>query len=124
MFTYRLTEGIRIGALPTYSPAHSDPRAGRYVFTYRICIENVGEHAAQLLSRYWYIHDPVGGDHEVEGEGVVGEQPVLEPGDVHEYESFCILRGAHGHMEGSYLFQRDDGSLFRAEIPRFLLQLH
>ncbi|HLU24227.1 MAG TPA: Co2+/Mg2+ efflux protein ApaG [Longimicrobiales bacterium] len=120
---HRITEGIRVTARPSYLPEQSDPLEPRYVFAYRIRIENVGDEAAQLLWRHWYIHDPVAGDHEVMGEGVVGEQPTLAPGDVHEYESYCVLRGPSGYMEGYYRFRRPDGSRFNAAIPRFYLQV-
>ena len=121
-FYYRLTSGIRITVLPVYAPEHSDPDEPRYLFVYHIRIENVGDTTAQLLWRHWYIHDDVAGDSEVEGEGVIGEQPVLAPGDTHEYESFCVLQGPTGWMEGYYEFRRTDGTEFRAEIPRFELR--
>jgi ApaG protein len=120
---YRMSNGIRVTVRPSYAPEYSDPGDGRYVFVYRIRIENVSDRTAQLIWRHWHIHDPVAGDSEVEGEGVVGQQPVLAPGDAHEYESFCALRGQSGHMEGWYEFTRSDGSSFRAEIPRFNLAL-
>lgn len=116
--------GIRVVAHPAYVPEQSSPAAGRYVFAYRIRIENHGAEPAQLLWRHWYIHDAVGGDSEVEGEGVVGEQPVIPPGGAHEYGSFCILRGPRGQMEGYYQFARPDGSRFRAPILPFLLRVH
>ena len=106
---------------PVYVDEHSDPSIPSFVFVYHIRIENVGDRTAQLLWRHWYIHDAAGGDSEVEGEGVIGEQPVLAPGDVHEYESYCILKGPRGHMEGYYRFRRPDGSDLRVEIPRFEL---
>ena len=121
-FFYRISEGIRITVRPTYSVEHSDPRRSYYVFIYQIRIENVGAGPAQLRWRHWYIHDPVAGDQEVEGEGVVGVQPLLEPGEVHEYESYCVLRAPDGHMEGYYEFTRPNGSTFRAQIPRFDLR--
>jgi len=120
-FYYAATEGIRITVTPRYAPEHSDPTEPRYLFVYHIRIENVGSQAAQLLWRHWFIHDEVGGDSEVEGEGVIGEQPVIAPGKVHEYESFCVLRGSAGSMEGYYEFERADGSSLRAAIPRFEL---
>ncbi|WP_419949633.1 Co2+/Mg2+ efflux protein ApaG [Candidatus Palauibacter sp.] len=110
---------MAITVRPEYASEHSDPRAWRYVFAYHITIENVGVETGQLFWRHWLIHDLVAGDHEVEGEGVVGESPVLRPGESHEYQSFCILRGPTGHMEGFYHFRRRDGSVFRAPIPRF-----
>jgi ApaG protein len=120
---YRISEGIRVTAQPFYLDYESDPGEPRYVFAYRIRIENVGDAAAQLRWRHWYIHDPVAGDSEVEGEGVIGEQPLLAPGAVHEYQSFCVLRGPRGRMEGYYVFERPDGASFRAEIPAFELHV-
>lgn len=115
------TQGIRVVAQPFYVPSRSSPAAGRFVFAYNIRIENLGGDAAQLLWRHWYIHDPVGGDAEVEGEGVVGEQPILDPGEEHQYQSFCVLAGPRGHMEGFYEFVSEAGR-FRATIPRFYLE--
>ncbi|MCG8468978.1 MAG: Co2+/Mg2+ efflux protein ApaG [Gemmatimonadetes bacterium] len=115
------TGAVRIRVETRYAEAHSNPSAWRYVFVYHVTIENVGHETVQLFWRHWRIHDLVAGDHEVTGEGVVGESPVLEPGDAHRYQSFCVLRGHSGHMEGFYHFRRTDGSVFRAEIPRFLL---
>lgn len=118
---YAFTEGMRVTVQPRYAADHSDPSEPRHVFVYHIRIENVGDFAGQLLWRHWDIHDEVAGDTIVEGEGVIGEQPVLAPGDVHEYESFCVLRGRRGHMTGWYRFQRTDGSKFRVAIPLFEL---
>ena len=122
MLFYRITQGIRVTASPVYLERHSDPDEPRYVFAYRIRIENVGDTAAHLRRRHWHIHDPVGGDSEVEGPGVVGVEPLLEPGGVHEYQSFCVLRSPEGHMEGTYEMHRPDGAVFHAHIPRFLLR--
>ena len=122
MLFHRVTEGIRVTATPFYLDRQSNPAEPRYVFAYRIRIENVGDDSATLRWRHWYIHDAAVGDSEVQGEGVVGEQPTVAPGGVHEYESFCILRGPEGHMEGYYVMERPDGSTFRAAIPRFLLR--
>jgi ApaG protein len=118
-FFYRVSEGIRITVRPAFLAEQSSPVLGQYVFAYHIRIENVGTLAAQLRTRHWRIHDPVAGDSIVEGEGVVGEQPHLLPGQVHEYRSFCVLKAPHGWMEGHYRFVREDGSAFRAAIPRF-----
>jgi ApaG protein len=122
MLFYRITDGIRVTAAPFYLPRESDPREPRYAFAYRIRIENVGDVPARLRWRHWYIHDPVAGDSEVQGEGVVGEQPLLAPGNVHEYQSFCVLRAPAGHMEGYYVMERPDGTSFQAAIPRFELR--
>jgi ApaG protein len=118
---YRETMGIRITVRPQYLPDQSHPLQRKFVFAYRVRIENVGQQACQLVSRHWHIHDSVGRDSEVEGDGVVGEQPVIAPGKVHEYESFCVLQSGSGHMEGSYRFVRADGTSFDALIPRFIL---
>ncbi|HEV2146035.1 MAG TPA: Co2+/Mg2+ efflux protein ApaG [Longimicrobiaceae bacterium] len=121
---HRTTEGMRITAQPYFLRDHSDPEEERYVFAYHVRIENTGDAPAQLLWRHWYIHDPVGGDTEVEGEGVVGEMPLIGPGEAHEYQSFCMLQGPSGHMDGYYEFRRPDGSRFRAAIPRFLFRVY
>jgi ApaG protein len=118
---YRSTDGMRITVRPSFVPEHSDPMEPRYVFAYHVRIENTSDRTAQLLWRHWYIHDVVAGDTEVEGEGVVGEQPVIAPGEAHEYESFCVLRGPLGHMDGYYEFRRPDRTSFKADIPRFPL---
>lgn len=120
-FYYRESHGIRITVRPVYLREQSEPAAKHYVFAYFVRIENVGEEAAQLMSRRWLIHDSIGEDTEVEGEGVVGEQPVISPGSVHEYQSFCILKSGEGFMEGNYNFVKPDSTTFRAEIPRFIL---
>ncbi len=120
-FFYKQSEGIRITVRPLYLPDESRPRQSRYVFAYFVRIENVGEQAAQLLSRRWLIHDSMGEDTEVEGDGVVGQQPTIPPGGVHEYQSFCVLKSPEGYMEGKYFFLRADLTRFSAEIPRFIL---
>lgn len=124
MFYHRETHGIRVSAQPFYMAEHSDPEDQRYVFAYRMRIENVGPEPAQLVWRHWFIHDNAAGLSEVEGEGVVGEQPTLSPGAVHEYQSFCVLEGPQGSMEGFYEFLRPDGSRFNATIPPFVLRTY
>jgi ApaG protein len=121
-FFYRETSNIRVTVRPAYLQAQSQPLLNRYVFVYFIRIENVGKKRAQLLSRRWLIHDSIGEDQQVEGEGVVGQQPILGPGEVHEYNSFCILKSPQGYMEGAYHFIGSDDVLFDVEIPRFYLQ--
>jgi ApaG protein len=118
---HRQSNGIRVTVRPSFLPQQSEPERGHYVFSYAIRIENVGKETGKLMSRYWFIHDSSGEDAEVEGEGVVGEQPVVPPGGVHEYQSFCVLRTPLGYMEGRYFFVRPDGSTFTADIPRFEL---
>ena len=120
---YRITDGIRITVRPSYLPGQSRPSLGHFVFAYSVRIENVGAEPAKLLTRLWRIHDSVGlgEDHEVKGDGVVGEQPRVEANRVHEYQSYCILKSPNGHMEGHYEFVRDSGVRFLAFIPRFEL---
>lgn len=120
-FYYRETHGIRITVRPIFLEDQSMPELRRFVFIYFIRIENVGQRSVQLLSRHWHIHDSIGEDNEVIGDGVVGEQPILPPGGVHEYNSFCVLKSPSGHMEGTYRFAHTDDSQFEAVIPRFLL---
>ncbi len=120
-FFYRLTNSIRVTVRPVYLKDRSDPAAQHYVFAYFVRIENVGTVSVQLLSRRWLIHDEAGEDTEVVGDGVVGEQPTIAPGTVHEYQSFSILKSGEGYMEGEYFFVGDDGTSFAAEIPRFVL---
>jgi ApaG protein len=121
-FYYRVTDGIRISVRPVYLPERSNPLKQQYVFAYFVRIENVGDVTGQLRSRRWLIHDSIGEDTAVEGEGVVGEQPILAKGQVHEYQSFCVLKSPSGYMEGQYVFHRPDGSILSAEIPRFHLE--
>jgi len=115
------TQGIRVMVEPRYSLADSDPGDDTFVFSYFIEMANEGSAPAQLLFRFWRIHDSAGEDTEVEGEGVVGEQPSLEPGGAHRYRSYCVLRSPAGYMEGYYTFQRPDGQRFRVDVPRFQL---
>lgn len=120
-FYYKESFGIRITVRPMYLRDQSEPSARHYVFAYFVRIENVGQSPAQLISRRWLIHDSAGEDIEVKGDGVVGEQPMIAPGQVHEYQSFCILKSGEGYMEGHYNFVSPDSTAFQAEIPRFLL---
>jgi ApaG protein len=118
---YKLTNDVRVTVRPWFLAAQSQPTLGRFVFGYHIRIEYVGPKPVQLLTRYWLIKDSNGEETIVEGEGVVGEQPVLAPFRSHEYQSYCVLKSPSGSMEGRYRFVRDDGSRFEAEIPRFEL---
>lgn len=115
-----ITSGVRVSVETEYQPAYSSPSQFHYVFTYRITIENVGENTVKLLRRHWYIHDACRDVREVEGDGVVGQQPVLEPGQSHQYVSGCNLKSGLGKMYGTYLMERAiDGKKFRAIIPEF-----
>lgn len=116
------TRGIRILAVSEYEPERSSPAEGHYFFSYRIRVENHGPGAAQLLSRAWRITDANGGTRDVEGPGVIGETPVLEPGEFFEYTSFCPLETAVGTMEGHYVMEvLATGERFEARIAPFTL---
>lgn len=116
------TEDLRVVVRPAYLDAQSVPLERRFVFSYLIRIENHSAHAVQLLRRAWYIVDRSGFIQEVQGEGVVGQQPILRPGGAHEYSSFVVIRSFTGYMEGTYLMEREDGTRFTIQIPRFYLQ--
>jgi len=116
------TDGIRVDASAFFLPAESDPDHGRYLFGYRIAIKNIGHQRVQLVSRRWLIIDAEGERQEVEGPGVVGQQPLLQPGESFVYHSFCPLPTPWGTMEGAYQMQREDGSRFDAPIDRFFLR--
>jgi ApaG protein len=117
----KATEGIRVRVRPRFSLAESDPLEGTFVFFYDVTVANEGAVPAQLLFRHWRIHDSAGSDSLVDGEGVIGQQPSLEPGGSHEYTSFCVLSSPAGYMEGYFTFARPDGERFRVEVPRFQL---
>jgi ApaG protein len=115
------TNGIRVEVVCKYLPERSVPRQRQFLFAYHITITNEGDEVAQLESRRWIITDGNGGEQTVEGPGVVGEQPVLEPGASFEYTSFCPLTTPFGTMHGHYVMLRPGGESFEAEIPAFLL---
>ncbi len=117
-----VTQGVKVSVETAYQPEYSSPGQMHYVFTYRISIENNSQHTVQLLRRQWYIHDANNLIREVEGEGVVGQQPVLESGESHEYVSGCNLKSGMGRMYGTYLMERIlDGKKFRVKIPEFIM---
>jgi ApaG protein len=117
----KATSGIRVRVQPRFSLADSDPSMGNFVFSYQVNMDNEGDRAAQLLFRHWLIHDAATGDSVVDGEGVIGEQPLLGPGESHEYRSYCVLKSPVGYMEGYYTFVRPDGEEFKVDVPRFPL---
>ena len=112
---------IRVEAVARFEAAQSSPEENRYIFSYQITIHNMGEVAAKLLSRHWYITDANGNLEEAEGEGVVGEQPNLGPGESFEYSSGCSLNTPFGSMRGKYQMRAEDGTEFEADIPEFYL---
>jgi ApaG protein len=116
------TEEITIRVSPMYLDGQSDSIRRKFVFAYFVRIENNGLQGVQLLRRHWFIHDSTGDIKEVEGEGVVGKQPLIRPGEAHEYNSFCVLETFEGSMVGTYLMVRENGDRFTANIPRFVLR--
>lgn len=112
---------IEIVPLPQFLPEQSSPDEARYLFAYTITIRNVGELPAQLISRHWVITDGNNVTQEVRGLGVIGKQPLLQPGEAFEYTSGCSLKTPVGTMKGSYQMVGEDGSNFVAEIPEFVL---
>ena len=115
------TGDITVRVSVSFLPEQSEPAQGRWFWAYHIRIENAGAKAAQLISREWTISDGRGVTHEVRGEGVVGEQPVIEPGKSFDYVSGCPLGTPTGAMEGRYFMIGEDGDTFAVEIPRFPL---
>jgi ApaG protein len=112
---------IRIHVATHYVDEQSEPDVDRYVFAYTITIENRSDVPARLLSRHWVITDANGKVQEVSGDGVVGEQPKLEPGETYRYSSGAVLETPVGAMQGSYRMHADDGADFDAPIPPFTL---
>jgi ApaG protein len=106
---------------PRYLPEQSAPEQGLWSFAYTITIRNTGEVPAQLISRHWVITNELGETEEVKGLGVVGQQPLLRPGESFEYTSGCRLRTASGTMQGSYFCVAEDGERFEVDIPPFVL---
>jgi ApaG protein len=115
------TADVTVRVAVSFLPEQSEPVKGRWFWAYHVRIENEGKRAVQLVSREWTIVDGRGGRHEVAGEGVVGEQPVLEPGASFDYVSGCPLNTPSGHMEGRYRMVGADGRSFAVAIPRFPL---
>jgi len=114
-------QSISVNVKTVYLESESDPDSKRYLFAYTINIHNTGTVAAKLLSRHWVIRDANGKVQEVQGDGVVGEQPLLQPGEKFEYTSGTQLETSVGTMGGSYLMRTDDGAEFKAPIDEFLL---
>lgn len=118
----QVTEGVSIMVETFYQPAHSNPLNSEFLFAYRITIENLSAHPVKLLTRHWHIIDSNGTHREVEGDGVVGQQPIVSPGDSYQYTSACNLNSDIGKMYGSYQME----NLFHKRkitvaIPEFLL---
>lgn len=117
------SHGIVIQAQVDYQPEQSDEAGNRFVFSYAITIANLGKVPAKLISRHWIITDGNNHIQEVRGQGVVGEQPVIKPGQSFEYTSGTLLATQVGTMQGSYLMQTNDGTQFEVDIPLFVLSV-
>ena len=115
------TRGIRVEVYPEFVPEHSDTDNNSFYFKYRIVITNNSDIGVTLVSRHWEIINSEGDSEVVDGAGVVGKTPYLEPGDDYEYESYCPLDTSWGTMEGTYQMQDDNGDSFDVEIGRFYL---
>jgi ApaG protein len=116
-----ITREIRVQVEPIYLDDQSEPDAAQYVWAYRVQIENEGLETVQLLTRYWHITDGMGRVQEVRGAGVVGEQPVLNPGESYEYTSGTPLPTPSGIMKGTYQMRTPAGEKFDIEVPAFSL---
>jgi ApaG protein len=118
----KITDGVKVSVDTIYQPEYSNPANEHFMFAYRVKIENMGEYSVQLMNRHWTIFDSNGTKRDVEGEGVVGQQPIIEPGNNHEYVSGCNLKTDIGSMKGSYEMKRIvDGQTFQVNIPEFYL---
>ena len=116
-----MNKDIRITVETSYVDDHSEPAIGRYAFSYTITIANQGDTAARLMSRHWIITDANGKVQEVHGDGVVGEQPHLNPGESFRYSSGAVIETPVGSMHGSYFMEADNGNNFKAPIAPFTL---
>ena len=115
------TDGVTVRVSVSYLAEQSEPRRGRWFWAYHVRIENESPRAVQLLTRHWVITDGRGARHSVEGEGVIGQQPLIAPGDSYDYVSGCPLATPTGAMQGSYRMIAADGDTFDVAIPRFAL---
>jgi len=120
---HAITRGIAVSVLPTYLEGRSSPGTSQYFWAYRVVIENQSQETVQLLSRHWMITNSRGALTEVKGPGVVGEQPVLKPGESFQYSSGCPLDTPSGMMGGAYTMESETGERFDIEIPTFALDL-
>ena len=116
-----VTRNIRVSVETEYAPGRSNPAQSQWFFLYTIRLKNEGRETVQLMSRHWIITDAMGDVKEVRGPGVVGKQPVLEPGDTFEYTSGCELTTPFGSMRGTYQMVNDKEEPFDVEIPQFRL---
>ena len=120
--TTQITGGVKVSVRCTYQPQQSNPANGHFVFTYHVHIENRSNYSVQLMSRQWHLFDSDNTQRIVKGEGVVGLQPIIEPGQHYEYVSGSNLKTDMGTMTGFYTMKRlVDGEIFKVSIPKFFL---
>ncbi len=120
----KISEGVKISVETFYQPEYSNPINFEFMFAYRITIENNNNFPVKLLTRHWYIYEGTGTSREVQGDGVVGVQPEIEPGNSYQYVSGCNLKSELGKMSGSYLFENiNNKQLFEVSIPSFEMQV-
>jgi ApaG protein len=119
----KISEGVTISVETFYQPDHSNPLSNDFMFAYRITIENMNQFAVKLLSRHWFIFDSDGSQREVEGEGVIGVQPQINPGEKYQYISGCNLHTELGTMHGTYLMENCyNKKQFSVNIPLFQME--
>lgn len=119
----QITDGVKVSVETVYQADFSNPENEHYMFAYKVRIENLSAYSVKLLNRHWFIFDSIGDLREVLGEGVVGEQPLIAPGEEHVYVSGCNLKSDMGSMWGTYGMLREvDGVAFDVEIPKFVLE--
>lgn len=116
-----VTRDVRVRVESQFLPERSNAQNSEFVFTYRVAIGNLSAETIQVMSRRWLITDAFGEHEEVVGEGVVGEQPVIRPGEEFRYSSFCPIKTSFGTMKGEFEVITDDGETFMVEIPEFVL---
>lgn len=118
----QISQGVKVSVNPKYQPQFSDVKSGHHLFAYTITIENLTDKTIQLLRRVWFVFDSCGKHKKIMGDGVVGEQPILEPGQAHEYISACSLFSEFGSMRGYYIFNSLQSTAeFEVDIPEFYL---
>jgi len=116
-----ITSGIKVQVVSKFIPEHTNPDIPRYFFAYWVTITNDSETAIKLLDRHWEITDALGKLEVITGEGVIGKQPIIKPGESFSYNSFCPIETEFGMMSGHYKVKREDGHFMKIEIPKFQL---
>jgi ApaG protein len=116
------TENIQIEVTPSYLPERSIPQNNQFFYGYKICITNHSDVAVRVVHRHWKIKNGNGHTHEIQGPGIIGEQPMIKPGEFYEYSSFSPLTTPHGNMRGKYQMVDEFGNRFWVEVPLFFFR--